>query len=100
MGLIFPNNNNMYKQKLPRRILPLDMPQSGVITVVYHPSVKMQTTYTISTDDGRACINGWDNFVHEVRKVLVIGQKVLMLLFTGDHGLYLFVCHIPMIKDE
>ena len=100
MGLIFSNNNSMYKQKLPRRILPLDMPQFGVIAIVYHPSVKMQTTYTISTDDGRACINGWDNFVHEVRKVLVIGQKVLMLLFTGDYGLYLFIRHIPMIKDE
>ena len=90
----------MYKQKLPRRILPLDMPQSGAITVVYHPSVQMNTTYTISADDGRACINGWDNFVYEVRKELVIGQKVLMLLYTGDHGLYLFVCHIPVIGDE
>ena len=90
----------MYKQKLPRRILPLDMPQSGAIMVVYHPSVKMHATYTISTDDGRACINGWDNFVYEVRHLLVVGQKVLMLLYTVDHGLYLFVRHIAMIADE
>ncbi|KAM0849735.1 hypothetical protein ACQ4PT_053533 [Festuca glaucescens] len=82
--------------KLPCCLLPIDMEQSGEIIIVSHPHVRVATNYTISIDDGRACINGWELFMDLV-PALVIGQKVLMMLYLGENGIYLFVCHVPQI---
>lgn len=73
------------------------MEESGDITIA-SPEATLETTYSISTnDDGRACINGWDVFMADV-PALVVGEKVLMMLYLGNNGTFLFVCHVPFLE--
>ena len=77
------------------------MALSGDITLVRDPTTRLSSTYSTSPDenDGRVCINRWDKFMaHEAK--LEIGHKLLMMLYLGDHGTYLFVSHIPDIEVE
>jgi hypothetical protein len=88
-----------FQQKLPRRLLPQDMALSGGITLIGNFGTRMTSTYNTSPDenDGRVCINRWDKFMaHEAK--FEIGHKMLMMLYLGDHGTYLFVFHIPDIE--
>lgn len=90
------------QQKLPHRIVPEDMAEEGAITLVCHPKTRLSSTYTISTDehDKRLCVNRWDKFM-KMEKKLKIGHKLLMVLYLGDHGIYLFVSHVPDVPlDE
>ena len=90
------------QQKLPRRLVPDGMHDEGAITIVCDPNTRLSSTYTISADekDGRVCINKWDKFM-KMEKQLKIGQKLLMILYIGDHGIYLFVSHVPDVAlDE
>ena len=73
------------------------MKETGDITIVSPHEAMLQTTYSISTDDGRACINGWDVFMAKV-PALVIGQRVLMMLYLGNNGAFLFVFHVPVLE--
>ena len=73
------------------------MEKTGEIILVSHPDVRVATNYTISQDDGRACINAWDIFRPMV-PALEVGQKVLMMLYLGRNGNYVFVCHVPHIN--
>ena len=75
-------------------MIPLNMEESGAITIVRHPNTRVSTSYTISDLDGRVCVNGWNYFMKKEDR-LIIGDKVLMLLYPGDHGIYLFVYHVP-----
>ena len=78
------------------------MDEEGVVTLVCHPNTRLSSTYTISTDkhDKRVCVNKWDKFMKMETK-LKIGDKVLMILHVGDHGIYLFVSHVPDVPlDE
>ncbi len=90
-----------FQQKLPRRLLPQDMALSGGITLIGNFGTRMTSTYSTSPDenDGRVCINIWDKFMAKEAK-LEIGHKLLMMLYLGDHGTYLFVSHIPDIEVE
>ena len=72
------------------------MEQSGDITIV-SPEATLETTYSISTDDGRACINGWDVFMADV-PALVVKERALMVLYLGNNGAFLFVRHVPVIE--
>jgi hypothetical protein len=45
-------------------------------------------------------MNKWDKFM-KMEPMLKIGHKVLMILQLGDHGIYLFVSHVPDVPlDE
>jgi hypothetical protein len=75
------------------------MDEFGAITIVFHLSRRVSLTYTISDDDGRVCVNKWDIFMAK-EKQLELGHKLLMVLYLGDHGTYLFVSHVPDIALE
>ena len=66
------------------------------IILVSHPDARVATNYTISMDDGHACINAWDIFRPMV-PFMEVGQRVLMMLYMGRNGNYLFVCRVPHI---
>ena len=85
-----------FQQKLPHRLIPDGMQAEGAITLVCDPNTRLSSTYTISADehDGRVCINRWDKFM-KMEKDLKEGHKLLMILYIGDHGIYLFVSHVP-----
>lgn len=89
----------MFKQKLPQRVVPEDMDEYGAINIVCHPHTRLSSSYTISDLDGRVCVNKWNDFMMKENH-LVIGEKVMMLLYLGDHGIYLFVSHIPEVALE
>ena len=89
----------LFKQKLPHRVVPEDMEEYGAITIVGRPRSRVSSTYTISHIDGRVCVNKWNDFMKK-EKHLVLGDKVLMLLYLGDHGIYLFVFHVPDVPLE
>lgn len=91
--------NIVFKQKLPNRVVPEEMEEYGAITIVYHPHSTVSSTYTISDIDGRVSVNKWNEFMKK-EKILLLGQKVLMLLYLGDHGIYLFVSHVPDVPLE
>ena len=84
----------MFKQKLPQRVVPEDMHECEAINIVCHPHTRLSSSYTISDLDGHVCVNKWSDFMMK-QNHLVIGEKVMMLLYVGDHGIYLFVFHIP-----
>ena len=90
--LLFAN----FQQKLSRRLIPEGMTEIGAITLVCDPKTRLSSSYTISADenDGRMCINRWDNFMKSEAN-LKEGHKLLMILYIGDHGNYLFVSHVP-----
>jgi hypothetical protein len=75
------------------------MNEFGAITIVFHPSTRVSSTYTISDDDGHVCVNKWD-IVMENEDQLELGHKLLMVLYLGDHGTYLFISHVPDIALE
>jgi hypothetical protein len=75
------------------------MDEFGAITIVFHPRTRVSSMYTISDDDGRVCVNKWDIFMAK-EKQLELGHKLLMVLYLGDHGTYLFVSHVPDIALE
>jgi hypothetical protein len=89
----------LFKQKLPQRVVPQDMAEYGAITIVCHPNTRVSSTYTISDIDGRVCVNKWNELMMK-EKLLVIGEKVMMLLYLGNHGIYLFVSHVPDVPLE
>ena len=91
--------NIVFKQKLPNRVVPEEMEEYGAITIVYHPHSTVSSTYTISDIDGHVCVNKWNEFMKK-EKLLLLGQKVLMLLYLGDHGIYLFVSHVLDVPLE
>ena len=91
--------NIVFKQKLPNRVVPEEMEEYGAITIVCHPHSTVSSTYTISDIDGHVCVNKWNEFMKK-EKLLLLGQKVLMLLYLGDHGIYLFVSHVPDVPLE
>jgi hypothetical protein len=88
----------VYKQKIPKRVLPPGLEERGEITIVCRAWTKVQSTYTISTTYGRICISGWKKFMEKEKKSLVVGNKVLMQLWLGNRGLFLFVSLIPELK--
>jgi hypothetical protein len=66
----------------------------GDITIVSTPHTKIQSTYAIATNsDGRVCINGWKEFM-EHEHYLRIGDMLLLLLWVGSEGVFLFVSYI------
>ena len=89
----------LFKQKLPHRVVPEDMDEYGAITIVCHPHTTVSSTYTISAIDGHVCVNKWNEFMKK-EKILLLGHKVLMLLYLGDHGIYLFVSQVPDVPLE
>ena len=90
----------LFTQKIPRRVLPPNMDVSGPITIVCHPKTKLSTTYSINViDDGRLCANSWDVFMAKESQ-FVVGQKLLLLLYLGDKGVFLFVSHVPAVDIE
>ena len=90
----------LFAQKIPRRVLAPNMEPSGPITNVCHPNTKVSTTYSINViDDGRLCANSWDVFMKKKRQV-VVGHKLLLLLYLGDKGVFLFVSHVPAVDIE
>ena len=91
--------NIVFKQKLPNRVVPEEMEEYVAITIVYNPHSTVSSTYTISDIYGRFCVNKWNEFMKK-ENLLLLGQKVLMLLYLGDHGIYLFVSHVPDVPLE
>ena len=89
----------LFKQKLPQRVVPQDMAEYGAINIVCHPNTRVSSTYTILDIDGCVCVNKWNEFMKK-EKILLLGRKVLMLLYLGDHGIYLFVSHVPDVPLE
>lgn len=75
------------------------MDQYGAITIVCHPHTYVRTTYRISRDDGRLSINEWVDFIRKERR-LVMGDVLLMMLYLGDKGLFLFVSDVPKLPAE
>ena len=78
------------------------MEATGDITLVRDQAfrhTRLSSTYSTSTDDGRLCINRWDKFMaqeHDLKE----GNKLLIILYLGDHGTYLFVSHVPNVALE
>ena len=87
--------NIVFKQNLPNHVVPEEMEEYGAITIVCHPHSTVSSTYTIA----RVCVNKWNEFMKK-EKILLLGRKVLMLLYLGDHGIYLFVSHVPDVPLE
>ena len=72
------------------------MHEYGAINIVCHAHTRMSSSYTISDLDVRVCVKNWNDFMMKENH-LVIGGKVMMLMYVGDHGIYLFVSHIPEV---
>ncbi|PNT71143.1 hypothetical protein BRADI_2g23664v3 [Brachypodium distachyon] len=45
--------------KLPRCLVPDDMPEYGAITIVCGKYCKVKGSYSISSEDGTVCVVGW-----------------------------------------
>ena len=77
------------------------MDHSGAITLVCDPSTRLSSTYKTSPDenDGLVCIKKWDKFMAKEAKLEII-HKLLMMLYLGDHGTYLFISHVPDVALE
>lgn len=84
------------QQKIIARVVPEDMSSSGDITLVCHPNTVVKSSYTISYDDGRLCVNGWKEFISKIPS-LKIEDKVLFLLYIGNSGTFLFVSYVPTL---
>ena len=84
----------MFKQKIARRVLPEGLEPRDEITIVCRPFTVVHSTYALSPRDGRMCISGWKEFM-EKEEFLQMGDKMLMMLWKANRGMFLFVSHIP-----
>lgn len=84
------------EQKIPSRFVPQELEEFGFITIVRHPNTVVKATYSISTSDGRLSVGGWKEFMKK-ENVLQLGDKVLLLLYSGNQGLFMFVTDVPYI---
>jgi len=87
------------EQKIPSRFVPQELEEYGCVTIVRHPHTAVKGTYSISTSDGRLSVGGWKEFMKK-ENVFQLGDKVLLLLYSGNQGLFLFVTDVPYIDPE
>ena len=85
------------QQKIPARVVPEDMPSSGDITLVFHPHTVVKGSYMISDYDGRVSVNGWNKLINK-KMNLKIEDNMLLFLYLGNSGGFLFVYKVPTLR--
>jgi hypothetical protein len=68
--------------------------ESGDLTIMCAPRIKVNGSYTISKDDGRLCVCSWKKFMDK-QPTFRMGDKILFLLLCTRYEVKLFVTHFP-----
>ena len=87
------------QQKLPPVAVPGSISRRGRITLVPANNAKVIARYCISRKNGTIQINKFSLLV-AMHPYWKIGNTVLLLLYQGTGGLFLFIDEMPSRRDQ
>jgi hypothetical protein len=88
-----------FQQKLPAVAVPGSISRRGRITLVPANNAKVIARYCISRRNGTIQISKF-SLVVAMHPYWKIGDTVLLLLYQGTEGLFLFIDEIPSRRDQ
>ena len=81
----------VFQQELPPLVVPELIPSAGPITLAIGQNKRVMSSYNISPINGTIFIHKW-NAVMEIRPHLKTGDNVLLFMYEGIAGIFLFIC--------
>ena len=88
-----------FQQKLPAVVVPASVSQRGRITLVPANNTQVIARYCISRRNGTMQINKF-SLVVTMHPYWKIGDTVLLMLYQGTGGLFLFIDEMPSRRDQ
>ena len=88
-----------FQQKLPAIVVPGSISRRGRITLVPANNAKVIARYCISRRNGTIQINKF-SLVVAMHPYWKIGDIVLLMLYQGTGGLFLFIDEMPSRRDQ
>jgi hypothetical protein len=87
------------QQKLPAAAVPELISRRGRITLVPAKNAKVIARYCISRTNGTIQINRF-SVVLAMHPHLKIGDTVILMLYEGTGGIFLFIDEMPSRRDQ
>ena len=81
------------KQELPSSIVPIQMPDHGLVRLALGHNKMFMSTYTIPLG-GEKILIPWKKQIMKARTSWRIGQKIMFMLFHGSKANILFIDHV------
>ena len=78
------------QQVLPPSVVPELIPSAGPITLAIGQNKRVMSSYNLSPRNGTIINHKW-NAVMEIRPQLKMGDNILLFLYEGTEGLFLFI---------
>ena len=78
------------QQVLPPSVVPELIPSTGPITLAIGQNNKVMSTYILGPRNGSIIIHKW-YLVMEIRPQLKMGDNILLYLYEGTEGPFLFI---------
>ena len=87
------------QQKLPPVVVPGSISRSGRITLVPANNARVIARYCISRRNGTIQINKF-SLLMAMHPYWKIGDTVLLMIYQGTGGLFLFIDEMPSRRDQ